>query len=196
MNFNLPFYEKKGTIKKIDENDNFYLVYYYGFTPKEETLIAVQKNTKNFNSLCDNYYNDLKGYLEKNSVKYETYKYTKRKKIVNSKLIDILNLSTIILIGMSIPLLLNPNALFFLGITLNAISVPILLTSIKLSKEEKDDREKADFINKYNELEHRLRLYNQEKKQTKEETKYNGLTAIPDSNIRDLKITKEKKKVA
>lgn len=192
MNFNLPFYEKKGTIKKIDENDNFYLVYYYGVTPKEETLIAVQKNTKNFNSLCDNYYNDLKGYLEKNSVKYETYKYTKRKKIVNSKLIDILNLSTIILIGMSIPLLLNPNALFFLGITLNAISVPILLTSIKLSKEEKDDKKKADFINKYNELEHRLRLYNQEKKQTKEETKYNGLTPVPDNNIRDLKIIKKK----
>lgn len=196
MNFKLPYYDKKGTIKDIVEVEEdgieYYLVYRYGGNEKEEVLPQkVSKKPKNYNYLCENYYNDLKEYLTQNSAKYETYKHTKPKRSINENLINILKASAIIMNGASIPFLLNSSYLFFIGITLNTLSLPFLLTSINLSAKETANKKKNNFINQYDKLEHKLRLHKQELKEVKKETRYNGLTSVP-SRTRDLTMTKKK----
>lgn len=196
MNFSLPFYGKKGTISKIQEQDKYYIVSRYDINGKESFVTKVAKTTKNYNLLLENYYLDLKYYLVKYGNRYEEYKMTRLKKKININLVNLLKLAAIIMITSSIPLLLTHEALGYLGVVLDVLSIPVLVTSINLSLKDSNDKKKAEFINKYNELEHRLIMYNDNKEKTVNLTKYKGLKTDIKEPERDLTLIKEMKKAS
>lgn len=196
MNFILPFYGKKGTISKIQEQDKYYIVSRYDINGKEGFVTKVVKTTKNYNLLLENYYSDLNDYLVKYGNRYEEYKMTRLKKKINTNLVNLLKLTAIVMITSSIPLLLTHEALGYLGVVLDVLSIPVLITSINLSLKDSNDKKKAEFINKYNELEHRLRIYNDSKEKTVNLTKYKGLKTNIKEPERDLTLIKEMKKAS
>lgn len=196
MNFSLPFYGKKGTISKIQEQDKYYIVSRYDINGKEGFVTKVAKTTKNYNLLLENYYSDLKDYLVKYGNRYEEYKMTRLNKKINMNLVNLLKLVAIIMITSSIPLLLTHEALGYLGVVLDVLSIPTLVTSINLSLKDSNDKKKAEFINKYNELEHRLIMYNDNKEKTVNLTKYKGLKTDIKDPERDLTLIKEMKKAS
>lgn len=197
MNLSLPFYEKKGTISRIEEQDKNYKVYRYGINKKEITIFMVPKNNKNYNLLRENYYNDLKDYLVKYANKYESYKITRLKKKIDMNLVSILTSISIIMLVSSIPLLLTYESLGYIGVLLEILSIPILITTTDLRLKNSNDKKKAEFIKKYNQLEEQLRIYNKDKTKKNNKTTFKG---IKNSNTKDpvidLVLTKEKKKVA
>ena len=189
MDYSLPFFEKKGTICNIIEEDKNYIVYRYDTNGKKITL-KVPKNSKNYNLLLENYYTDLKDYLDTNNNKYECYKKENLNKIKNSK-ITLLKLVSILLLVASISLLATSGLLEYIGFILAIVSVPTIISSIAISAKEKDRENKLQFINKYNELENKLKIYNGSKNKTIKLTQYTGLNP----NNRNPKIDLKKVKV-
>ena len=196
MNYSLPFYGKKGTISNIKENEKSYIVNRYDITGKENLTLEVPKNNKNYNLLIENYYTDLKDYLITNNNKYEYYRKSKSKNKVNANTIIYLKVASIALIIASLPLLRTQNTLGYLGIALDAIALPAIISSINLSIKEKNNEKRSQFINKYNELEHRLRIHNENKAKTISLTKYSEVKTNDKEPKRDLKMILEKKKVS
>ena len=196
MNYSLPFYGKKGTISNIEETDKNYVVYRYDFTGKDSLVLEVPKNTKNYNLLLENYYTDLKDYLITNNNKYEYCKRTRLNNKVKEKTIISLKIISIALITASLPLIATQGTLGYIGVTLDALAIPAIISSVNLSLKENNIKKKTNFINKYNELEHRLRIYNKGKSKTVSLTKYSELKIDNKEPKRDLKKILEKKKVS
>lgn len=196
MNYSLPFYGKKGTISNIEETDKNYLVHRYDITGKENLTLKVPKNAKNYNLLLENYYTDLKDYLITNNNKYEYCKKNKAKNKVKVKTIIYLKLASIALIAVSLPLLSTQSTLGYIGVALDVLAIPTIISSFKLSIKERNSEKSANFINKYNELEHRLRIYNENKSRTVSLTKYSGVKTNDKEPKRDLRKVLEKKKVS
>ncbi len=196
MNYNLPFYGKKGTISSIEENDKNYIVHRYDITGKENLTLEVPKNTKNYNKLVENYYIDLKDYLITNNNKYEYFKRTKAMNKVKASTIIYSKIASIALIAGSLPLVANQGTLGYLGITLDAIAIPVIISSVRLSIKENNNEKKARFINKYNELAHRLIIYNEGKSRNISLTKYSEVKTDNKEPKRDLRKILEKKKVS
>ena len=175
MNFKLPFYGKKGTIKDIKENDKYYLVYRYGLTDNEETIFYVPKNDNNLSLLMDNYNYDLKEYIDINASKYETYKKNRLKKTVNINTIkSMLFLSSIMLLS-SIPLFNTHEEIGFIGVILDTIAIPTIIYTTSEFMKKKNDDKKVKFINNYNQMSHKYKNNVKKYIQEKELTKYNGL---------------------
>ena len=196
MNYNLPFYGKKGTISSIKEDNRNYIVNRYDFTGKPDIVLEVPKNNTNYEMLIDNYYTDLKDYLITNNNKYEYYKKTRSNKKIDNKTANLLKVGSIAALAISIPLLNTHEALGYLGITLDVIAIPLLISSIKIDIQKKEDKKKTNFINKYNELEHRLRIYNEGKTKSITKTTYNGVKSNERTPKRDLRKVLERKKAA
>lgn len=195
MNMQLESFGKKGTIKKIETGDKHYIVYQYGAVRNEETITYVPKNQENYELLVENYYKDLKEYLDYNKDKYETYQKTRLKKKINPNVINLLNIAGIILIGTSIPMLLTTGTLLYLGMSLDLIAIPLLIKSANLSMKEKENNKKETFLKKYRDRENRLRTYNQEKNKCHTETNYKGIDKnLSPNKVIDLNIARKKKK--
>lgn len=196
MNYTLPYYGKKGTISNIKENERYYQTERYGLNKKETYILNVPKNKKNEELIIKNYYDDLKEYLNINKEKYNIYKEKRSKTKINSLKTNILKLSSITMIAISIPLLLTHDIRGYIGITLDILSIPIIITSIKNSINERQDKKRKQFINKYNDLEHRLRIYNEKKSKNKTLTQYTSLKTYNKEPIRDLNKKLELKKAS
>ena len=193
MNYTLPYYEKKGTISKIEEREKKYIVYRYGMSEKDIYILEVPKNIKNNELLLNNYYSDLKNYLNLNKEKYEQYKNTKYKKHPNLNLLKII---AIVMLSSSIPLLQTYDILGYVGIALDILSIPVVISVIKLSIDEKKKEKNIKFIKKYNELQHKLRLYNEKQEKSYKITKYSELTKDAKEPKRDINKKLIRKKAA
>ena len=193
MNYTLPYYGIKGTIYKIEERENYYTVYRYGMSEKDIYILEVPKNIKNNELLLNNYYSDLKNYLNLNKEKYEQYKNTKYKKHPNLNLLKII---AIVMLSSSIPLLQTYDILGYIGIALDILSIPVVISVIKLSIDEKKKEKNIKFIKKYNELQHKLRLYNEKQEKSYKITKYSELTKDAKEPKRDINKKLIRKKAA
>lgn len=197
MNLSLPFYGTKGTIKNIVETDKSYTVYRYDLDGKANIVSSVPKNIKNYSLLIENYYNDLKGYLEVYSNRYEGYRISSLNRKNNSVLINLLMVLSVVMIGTSIPMLLSFQTLGVFGVVLDVLSIPLLVTSVGLSLKELDDKKKKEFIENYQKFEYRYKLYDDERVKQNIKTKYTGLQKSENNNkVIDLNLVKELKKVA
>ena len=132
MNFKLPFYGKKGTIKDIKEEQKYYVVYRYGLSEKEESIFYVPKNDNNLSLLMNNYNNDLKEYLDLNADKYDTYKQTRLKKAINKNSLKALYGISGAMILSSIPLFSTHEAIGFVGVLLDTIAIPTIVYGINV----------------------------------------------------------------
>lgn len=197
MNYTLPYYGKKGTISKIEESEKSYQVYRYGMNKKDKYILEVPRSQKNKELLINNYYNDLYNYLNVNKEKYEQYKNTNHKKHIN---LNLLKLIGIVMLSSSIPLLQTYDILGYIGIALDILSIPVVISVVKLSIDEKKMENQNKFIEKYDKLQHRLRIYNEKQEKSHELTKYNGLVKENKEPERDinkkLKLKPEIKKAA
>ena len=191
MNYTLPYYGKKGTISKIEENKKYYQVYRYGINKNDKYLLEVPKTAKNKELLINNYYNDIKEYLDQNNDKYKEYSKDKGKKV---KGLNLLKLSGILMLGSSVPLLKTYNTLGYLGIALDALSIPVVIGAIKLSIDDKKLETKNKFINKYEELNEKLKLYNESEAKVLEKTQYSKVKKENKTPKRDINKKLQRKK--
>ena len=192
MNFKIPFYGKKGTIKDIKEDAKYYIVYRYGLSEDEEIVFYVPKNDNNLSLLMDNYNSDLKGYLDMNANKYETFKKTRLNRKINMNTVKaMLAVSSVMLLS-SIPLINTHEEIGFFGVILDTIAIPTVIYAAGEFVKKIDDDKKAKFVNSYNQMNHKyknnIKRYNQEK----DETKYKGL-ANDESKKPVVDLTKVKK---
>ncbi|MEE3342959.1 MAG: hypothetical protein VZS44_02595 [Bacilli bacterium] len=193
MNFKLPFYGKKGTIKDIKEDTKYYLVYRYDTSKDKDILFYVPKNEKNLNRLLDNYYNDLKGYLENSSEKYETLKQNRMKKVINTDNIKLMLGISTSLILLSIPLINTHETIGFVGVVLDTLAIPTTSYAISELIKNYKDQKNAKFINNYKKLSQKYQSEAQIKN-TNKETIYQGLSKNNNKNhINDLTKTKKLK---
>lgn len=198
MDLNLPFFGKKGSVKNILENEKTYTISYYGVSLKDDCVVSeIPKNEKNYNLLMEIYYNDLEEYLIINSSRYDSYKNSKFLEKGNADLINLLLILAVLLIGCSIPMILSFENLFLLGIGLDVLSIPVLVTSFGLYFKEIDSKKKEKFVENYRKLEYRYRLFKEDESKQNIKTKYVGLQKInSDDKVIDLRLIKELKKVS
>ena len=175
MNFKIPFYGKKGTIKDIKEDTKFYKVYRYGLSEKEENIFYVPKNDGNLEALLDNYYSDLKGYLDANADKYETYKKSRLNKKVNLNTVKAMIGVSGLLILSSIPLFNTHEPIGFVGVLLDTVAIPTALYSVNEIVNKKKDEKKARYITKYNQFQHKYQTGIEKHEKEKEKTTYKGV---------------------
>ena len=200
MNFKLPFYGKKGTIKDIKEDNKYYIVYRYGLSENEETIFYVPKNDNNLELLINNYNSDLRGYLDTNADKYETYQKTRLKKKININLVKALfGVSGITLLS-SIPLFNTHEAIGFVGVILDTIATSTAIyATIEIVKKITDDK-KAKYIKNYNQMNHKYQTSIKKYNQDMEETKFIGLvndkTKKTIVDLTKVKTLKQEKNVA
>ena len=157
--------------------------------------LKVKKNKINEELLVENYYNDVKNYLTEQKDKYDKYNKDNKNKVNQVKL-NVLKLTGIILIGSSIPLLQTYGTPRYIGVALDIISIPIVIEILKLTIKEKKQNNRTKFINKYDELKHRLRIYNENNSKSLELTKYSSLISNNKEPKRDINKKLERKKVA
>ena len=199
MNFKLPFYDKKGTIKDIKEDSKYYLVYRYGVNKDEEQLFYVPKNDSNLELLLNNYYSDLEGYLDANASKYYTYKKSRLNKRINYNMVKaMLGISTILFIS-SIPLINTHEAIGFVGVQLDTIAIPTAGYALKEFINKKKDNKKELFIKQYNNLSHKFQSSIKNKNRLKKDTIYQGLSKDYNktmiNNLTKVKVLKNDSKI-
>ncbi len=191
MNFMLPFYGKKGTIKDIKEDSKYYLVYRYGLTENEETIFYVPKNNNNLELLLNNYYKDLDGYLDANSNKYKMYKKSRLNKKINyNAVIGMFGVSSLLFVS-SIPLINSHELIGFLGVLMDTIAIPTAGYAIKELIDKKRDEKKELFIKEYNNLSHKLQSCDKKDIIINKNTIYQGLSNdFNKDRVNDLSKTK------
>ena len=187
MNFNLPFYGKKGTIKKIEEDKDYYIVYRYGLNGKEETIFRIKKNKNNFKALYNNFYDDLYEYLNKAEEEYEKSKRNKLKQKYNKNNIKGLFIISSILAITSIPLLNTHESLGYLGIILDTIAIPTTLVALNMTKKNIEDDKKIRFIKNYEQQKHRYETNKEDKPKNITKTTYKGISDNKENHINDLR---------
>ncbi len=194
MNYTLPYYGKKGTIKNIEEKEKNYQVTRYGMNKSNTYQLQVKKNKQNEELLIENYYNDLLEYLNVNKNKYNNYKQNNNK--IKSSTINLLKITGIVMIATSIPLIQSYETAGYIGIALDILSIPVIAGIIKLSIEEKKQNKRTDFINKYDELKHKLKIYTEKETKSLDLTKYSTVMKDDKEPKRDINKKLERKKVA
>lgn len=188
IRLSLPFYGKRGSISQIIEQEKGYTVIKYGIDGKEEVALTVPKGKtkRNEKELLQNYYQDMKCYLDQNYDKYFEYKSTRLKKKMNIKNIYLgagiagcTFMLGIVLMTLSNVMVVT-GAISYIGLVIAASSVSGLVASMNLRKEYKKDEEKGKFIEQFNsysrELDTYYRMIHQISSHTP--TKYEGLRKI------------------
>lgn len=200
LNLSLPFYGKRGSISKIFETEKNYSVTKYGINGKEELSLIIPKKYKNYVGLMQNYYQDLKGYLESTYHYYLECRSTRLKKEINIKKVQLgtcasiggFAIGSILMTGFLSSAITE--AMAYVGLVIAASSISGFCATRNLTKTYKKDKEKADFIERFNSLNRSLENYYRAFDQSKEQTptKFNGLNK--DKTVGNT-LEKKKKKI-
>lgn len=206
----IPFYGLKGTICRIevlkDDYDNRELCYYKvlynqdGTISKDKVRVPKSKG-KNLSSLINDYYNDLKKYLDLNNSKYLDYKENGLKEKNNKKTIQALIILSVIAIVIFIPILLSTT---YIGAIIEAICLLLFYKANELHKKIIEDEKKSEFIKQYdyyqkdlvkyqslkNDKDNKLKKYNQTKISSKsnkleQEFKKNKIKTLIKEELRE-----------
>lgn len=167
LRMSIPFYQV-GRIGEIRESNEFYIVDRYDDNGKMHKSFYINKNLKNLEGLLENYYYDLKGYLDCNIIRYNEYKENCFKKIQYMKNFE--NLKFVIFALTLIPVvgfLLNYNLLISMGIGLELLFVPTFLFLERGSKKYKSEEKKYSFVKNYNNYLWELESYSATKTNSK-----------------------------
>lgn len=161
-----PFYGKRGSIYKIEQNGNIYIVTRYGVNGNEGEKLITPKRYKD--KLIKNYMDDIKKYLEMNWEKYCTSLSEQPKEIISKKKIILSStVSSTLAITSGVAIILAPESLMM-------ISLPAFFTTFivscnelkKLKKYRKEEKEKV-FRKQYENLTNKVNEYNIKNTSTK-----------------------------
>lgn len=180
----IPFYGLPGTISHIEETpDSYYKVLYNvdGTINKNKIPVPKKKN-KNKKYLFNDYYNDLKKYLDQNESKYLEYKNTNIIPTLSKK--QFISLATVTSLATlaSLPFLVTTS---WIGLIFGTVSAFSLYIVCEVYKKDRDKiKNQQDFINSYNKYQRDLVDYNTNNQLTKEKTNKTTYTQI--ENIKKI----------
>lgn len=186
----IPFYGIKGSIHTIEETENAYLkvVYNHDGTIDPLKKPIPKKKSKNLNLIENDYYKDLKTYLEFNHNKYLEYKsnLVKPKLTKQQVKIGIIIAGTMTII--SFPILITTS---YIGALLEAISILALYKTIDLKKQHETVAQQKKFLSEYKEYQKELITYNQSNSKKSYQTVYTEIAtknATKDKDYPKIKI--------
>ena len=195
LKLSIPFYEP-GRIAEISEESKIYIVYRYDIDGKKSKILYHNKREKNLNDLLDNYYNDLKCYLDFDKNKYEFAKKNVFNKIGYMKNFEFLKMiPAFLLIVPIIGILLNSGiGSIMVCLVLELIFVSSFVFLDQKSRFYKSEKEKAHFVDMYVNYSKDLEIYNKDKKKIIHPTKYSGVAKAPGRGQEKVDIKKKEKK--
>lgn len=156
----IPFYGIKGSIHSIEDAENVYLkvVYNHDGTIDPLKRPIPKKKNKNLCLVEDDYYKDLKTYLEFNHDKYLDYKNNIKQPKLSKKQTKAAIMATTTLSIISFPILLYTS---YVGAILEAISLLSLYKTIDIKKQHEILEKKKQFLEEYKQYQKELITYNQ-----------------------------------
>ena len=151
-NKTLPFAGKKGTIKEIKEDGKYFIVERWGATEKDETTTLYVPNTEeNYNALNKEYTDSLKACINKNSSKYEIYCRDIKTKRYSYKSLCSVMAASLLMVGLSVPLLLTNDIRGLIGVQLSVYSLMAFGIATRFFIENKIEDRKKKFISEHEE---------------------------------------------
>ena len=154
----MPFFGIKGTICTIEEAPECYYKVLYGangkIDPKKKPV--PKKKGKNLCLVFDDYYKDLKKYLDLNNNKYLEVKNTHSKKYLSKKKLQICIAIATLISLISVPAILLTT---YIGAILEAISLVILYKLYNTKEKMKLQAKNQNFIKQYDNYQRLLIQY-------------------------------------
>lgn len=181
----IPSYGIKGSICRIEETEESYYKVLYQLDGTTEKIPVPKKKQRNFSSIVDDYYKDLKKYLDLNHGKYHEYKENRLKQKMDKKFVQIGVLVSFGMALISLPILVSTT---YIGAFLEAISILFLYLTCDLKREIVEDEEKHTFIKQYDSYQTRLVDHNVMKANQNNQSKRTVYTEI---SSKQHKISKE-----
>ena len=181
-NKTLPFSGKKGTIKEIKEDGKYFIVERWGATEKDKTTTLYVPNTEeNYNALNKEYTDSLRMYINNNKNKYEIYcRDIKTKRYSYKSLYSVMAVSLLI-IGLSVPLLFTNDIRGLIGIQLSFYSFMAFSIASRFFVENKIEDRKKKFISEHEEIVNECNHLEQKtKNKITEKTHYSVLEKLED----------------
>ncbi len=193
FNKNIPFYEI-GRISTIKEEGNFYIEYRYDDMGKPTKYVYIKKNSKNLESLLNNYYNDLRGYLDYNKDKYNDSANNKYSEISNMKKYKTIKyipfvLSLLPVIGVVLDMIVLIN----LGIVLDTMLIPSFIIMDNKSKLYDKELSKNKFYKEYSNYLEDYNINSKKKTNNTNKTIYSEVSKPKKDKVIDINLVKEKK---
>lgn len=191
----IPFYGLAGTICQIEETtDSYYKVLYNADGNINENKIPVpKKKSKNKKYLLNDYYKDLKKYLEANEAKYLEYENTNPNPILTNTQFYILAIVTFLASVSSLPFLFSTT---WIGLIFATISTFSLYVVCDIHKNDLNKQKKyITFINNYKEYQRDLVNYNINNKLTKSKTPKTTYTEIENMEKSNEKLSTKLKQL-
>ncbi len=194
--YKVPFYGKKGTIKTIKENGNYYIVTRQGLNGEDGEVLATPKKYKK--NLMDNYLEDIQEYLDTNSAKYQTAKNNLSKKAFSKNKIVLGTLmATSITTASVLGTIFTTEAVSYAFITTLFFSFIASCHELNELKKYFEEKKNKKFIKEYKNYQEEVNAYRREKgnQNTKNNTHYNGITKEDEKDkIIDIEMKKVLKK--
>ena len=191
----LPFYGVRGSIKKIVEDGNYYLVTRYGSFGEDGEVLPTPKKRKN--EIRDNFVHDLKKYLENNHDKYLTILSEQSKKVFHKKKTMILAAIASAIAGLSAgATILTSSQFSYLLLTIFFVSFIVSCYQIHDLKEIMKEEKRQKFIHQYKHYSNELNMYNIQKEKIKKygDTRYSNVYQHEEDKVIDINKKRIKKK--
>ena len=187
-----PFYGIKGSISKVVEQDNRYLVTRYDVDGKDGEVFELSKKCKN--DLHENYISDIKNYLEINHTKYLTSLSNQAKSQFPKKKILILSVVLAAITAVSgLGIIFTTEAMFYLFSMTFFFSFMASCHYTHLLRSCLVEEKRQEFIHQYKEYTEVLNAYNitNEKNNIHHPTMYSNVSKIDQDKVIDI----EKRKI-
>lgn len=187
----MPHYGIKGTICRIEvlkDGDDKVLCYYKVLYNHDGTInpnkikIPRGKGEKNKRLLYDEYFMELKEYLELNSEKYYSYKSELLKKKIDKRQVHIGIAISAVMTVVSAPVLISTT---YVGALMGGTSILSLYKTSSLKQKMVKNEKKSKFIKQYDQYHQRLVEYQTSKfnvKNVHEPTEYTRISSKKQDN--------------
>ena len=196
----IPFFGKKGTICRVEDDkleDTYKVVVYnHDGTINPIKITTPKRKGKNLSAVTEEYYNDLKKYLDFTNTEYMNCKNNRLHKQINKKQLKIAGIISITMTILSFPALISSiQVISYIGAIVEASSLLFLYITYDLKKKVQNDEKKKTFIEQYNRYQEKLVMYNQKQSQNTK-LKHTQYTEIPNKTTSiSLENTKSKTKI-
>lgn len=209
LNYKLPFYEKKGSIAAILETESDYQVWRYKIDGKiEQESSHIKKTSSNKQALLNEFFTNVEEWLTTNKNKYEELIANNPNKLETKSVLNKQNTMIILILSIIIgicplatSIILESASLWTIGAGTFISGAAFTTASIIRLNSIKFEEKNTKFKNKYESMQHELKIYNAEEltpKSTSKKEKSNIISLTPRArtNNPELPLIKTKKQVA
>ena len=181
--YSVPFYGIKGSISKVKDDGNQYLVTRYDVNGKDGEVFPISK--KKQKELIKNYVSDVKKYLEINKAKYVTLlnnqskiKHTKLEKTILTTVYTLISTASII------GLIFATGSISYVCLATFFVSFIATCNEFNILKKDNIEGKNQEFIHKYKNYMIELNKHSKEKQYSK--TKYSTISESNTETVIDI----------